>query len=280
MTFMATLLIAAVEALAAGPQPTASRYLAFGPRGSEWILLDVASRRVERITLPAADIDGLAVSSDGTRFAYVGPAPDGKPAVWFWKRGDAVPRLIESGAGKYSDPAFAPDGWIYFSRSPVNGRGHAFGTYAQVFRIRADGTGLEQITDEDGCHFGVSFTRRGRLQYIHTSCKAQSWIERASQPARPEILVAVAGSLAEAVASPDGRSVLFVSDEPDSFVIQEATGKARPRFLFAIDRRMRRVRVAYGRNGNEILYQQGGRIWSLDHGVRTLVAAMESEALQ
>jgi len=275
-----TLMIAALASLSASPDRTSlTRYVAFGPQGSEWLLVEVASRRVERITLPAKDVDGLAVSSDGTQFAYVGPAGNSR-GLWSWKRGDATPRLVESGAGKYSDPAISPDGWIYFSRSPVNGRSHTFGTYAQVFRIRPDGTGLQQITDENGCHFGVSFTRRGQLQYIHTSCTAQSWVERVGQTTSPEILVAVVGSLAEATASPDGRSVLFVSDEPDSFVVQEATGRNTPRVLFALDRRMRRVRLAYGRNKDEIFYQQGGKVWVLNHGVRKMVAAMEREALQ
>jgi WD40 repeat protein len=273
-------MIAALEALAASRDRTPpTRYVAFGPQGSDWLLVEVASRRVERITLPAKEVDGLAVSSDGMRFAYVAPAGNTK-GVWSWKRGDAAPHLVESGAGKYSDPAIAPDGSIYFSRSPVNGRSHTFGTYAQVFRVRPDGTGLQQITDENGCHFGVSFTRRGQLQYIHTSCTAQSWVERVGQTAAPEILVAVVGSLAEATASPDGRSVLFVSDEPDSFVVHEVTGRNAPRVLFALDRRMRRVRVAYGRNKDEVLYQQGGKVWVLDHGSRTMLAAMEREALQ
>lgn len=280
MTLIAALIIAALEALGLGAPTPATRYVVFGSRGPQWLLLDVTSRRVERIRLPAEEIEGLAVSADGMRFAYTKRSADNKPGIWFWQRGDAAPRLIESGAGQYSDPALAPDGWIYFSRSPVNGRSHMFGTYAQVFRIRADGTGLEQITDENGCHFGVSFTRRGRLQYIHSSCTAQSWIERVGRATKPEILVAVAGSLAEAVASPDGRSVLFVSDEPDSFVVKEATRKRPPRFLFAIDRGMKRARVAYGRDVNEILYQQGGKIWSFDRGVRTQIAAMENEASQ
>ena len=275
-----TLMIAALAAPAAAPNRTLpTRYVAFGPQGSDWLLVEVASRRVERITLPAKDVDGLAVSNDGMRFAYVGPAGNSK-GVWSWKRGDAAPRLVESGAGKYSDPGIAPDGLIYFSRSPVNGRSHTFGTYAQVFRIQPDGTGLQQITDENGCHFGVSFTRQGQLQYIHTSCTVQSWVERLGHTTTPEILVAVVGSLADATASPDGSSVLFVSDEPDSFVVHEATGKNPPRVLFALDRRMRRVRAAYGRNNDEIFYQQGGKVWVLNHGVRTMVAAMEREALQ
>ena len=274
------LILAAIEALTASRDQTPpTRYVAFGPQGSVWLLIEVVSRRVERITLPATDVDGLAVSGDGTRFAYVGPAGNGK-GIWSWKRGDAAPRLVESGAGKYSDPAISPDGWIYFSRSPVNGRNHTFGTYAQVFRIRSDGTGLQQITDENGCHFGVSFTRRGQLQYIHTSCTAQSWVERFGQAATPEILVAVVGSLAEATSSLDGHSVLFVSDEPDSFVVHEAAERKPPRVLFALDRRMKRVRLAYGRNRDEIFYQQGGKVWVMNHGVRTVFATIEREALQ
>lgn len=280
MTIVAALIIAAADLPGTAVHAQATRYLAFGPRGSEWILLEVASRRIERVTLPVRDIDGLAVSADGLRFAYVAQTPGNTSGVWFWERGAAAPRLIESGAGRYSDPVIAPDGWIYFARSPVNGRGHAFGTYAQVFRVRSDGTGLTQITDENGCHFGVSFTRRGQLHYIHTSCTGHSWVERTGPTKSPEILVAVAGRLAEATTSPEGRSILFVSEDPDSFVVKEVRDTSPPRFLFAIDRGMRRVRIAYGRDRNEILYQQGGKIWALDHGIRRQIAAFESEALQ
>lgn len=280
MSATAIALIAA--ALGAGnasntPHP---HYLAFGPRGRDWLLVEVTTRRVDRVTLPASDIDGLAVSSDGNRFAYIAASADHKQGLWSWNRGDPLPRIIDSGAGRYSDPALGPDGWIYFSRSPVNGRQHTFGTYAQVFRTRADGSGLQQITDENGCHFGVSFTSRGRLQYIHSSCTAQSWVERTGQSTKPEILVAVAGSLAEATSSPDGRSLLFVSDEPDSFVVKEVRGTSAPRMLAAFDRAMRRVRVSYGRSTEEIFYQQGGNIWMLDHGQRTMIAALERETLQ
>ena len=276
----AALALMIATASASSEQATpARRYLAFGPRGADWVLIEIASRRIERLALPARDVDGLAVSNDGTWLVYVAPAGN-KKGLWAWKRGGSAPRLLDSGPGRYSDPAIAPDGFIYFSRSPVNGRSHTFGTYAQIFRIRRDGTGLEQITDENGCHFSVSFTQRGKLQYVHSSCTARSWIKRVVGAAEPDTLVAVAGSLAEATPSPDGRSVLFVTDEPDSFVVHEVSGKKPPRTLFAIDRRMARVRLAYGRSSKEIFYQQGGKVWILDHGTRTVLATLGGEVLQ
>ena len=65
MTLVAALIIAAADLPGAAVHARSTRYLAFGPRGSEWILLEVASRRTERVRLPVRDIDGLAVSADG-----------------------------------------------------------------------------------------------------------------------------------------------------------------------------------------------------------------------
>lgn len=279
MSSAAAALLIATASASSEQRAAVDRYLAFGPRGADWVLVEVESRKIERVTLPAQDVDGLAVSKDATWFAYVAPA-GGNKGLWAWKRGDSVPRLLDSGPGRYSDPAIGPDGSIYFSHSPVTGRSHTFGTYAQVFRIGVDGNGMRQITDENGCHFGVSFTQRGQLQYIHSSCAAQAWVKRVTAVAQPDTLVAVAGSLAEATPSPDGRSVMFVTDEPDSFVVHQVSGKKPPRTLFALDRGMVRVRLAYGRNSNEIFYQQGGKVWVLDHGVRSVVATLEREVLQ
>ena len=256
------------------------RYLIFGTTGPEFLLVEAASRSVERVTLPSGEIDGVAVSSDASQFAYVAPVGDGKRGLWTWKRGEAA-HLIESRSGKYSDPAFSPDGWIYFSRSPASGGRHAFGTYAQVFRVRPDGSGPEQNTDENGCHFSVSFTSRGQLQYIHSSCTSRAWVERLKRPStRPDILVTVAGTVAEATASPDGTSVLFVSDEPDSFVVQEARRKHPPRVLFAFDRLMKRAHIAYGGSPDEIFYQQGGRVWLYSKGIRSVIASFDSRGVQ
>lgn len=133
------------------------------------------------------------------------------------------------------------------------------------------------MTDEDGCHFGISFTRRGQLQYIHSSCTVQSWIERVGEHGSAKALVSVVGNLAEATTSAEGGKVLFVSDEPDSFAVQESVGGKPARVLFALDRGMKRVRAAYGRTDREIFYQQGGHVWVYDlgRGLRTMIASIE-----
>lgn len=269
------MLLLAAAAASAGP-----RFVAFGPHGREWLLVEVNTRRIQRVALPTDNIEGLAVSPDGTRFAYVVRRPDGSSGVWFWRRGAGEPRLLESGPGRYSDPAISPDGRIYYSASPVNGVRHTFGTYAQVFAIGPDGGGRKQMTDGEGCHFGTSFTAQGQMQYIHSSCTTRTWVERIGQEERPMMLADVTGSMAEAVSSSDGRSLLLVRDQPDSIVIEQVSEGKPPRLLFAIGHRNASPRAAYGRTRDEIFFQRDGAVWVWRHGTMSLVARMEREAAQ
>ena len=271
MTWLALALIAVAN----------PRFLLFGDKGPDWLLLEANSRKIERFTTPVGQIEGIAVAPDGQSFAYIARVSAERLGIWSWKRGQAPPLLLESKPGRYSDPAFSPDGWIYFSRSPSDGtRQHTFGTYAQVFRVRPDGSELQQVTDENGCHFASAFTPRGELVYVHSSCSVRTWIERRHDAPKPEILVTVVGSIAEATTSPNSDAVLFVQDEPDSFAVQEVRSGQKPHVLFRLDRSMERVRAAYGRTSKEIFYQQGGQVWVLSKGVRSAIAPLEERGVQ
>jgi len=246
---------------------------AFG-EGRNWLLVDLHNYSSETVTLPLSRVDAVDISANGDKFAIVGER-DGKYGIWVWKRDESAPRLVASAEGRYSDPAFGPEDWIYFSHSSSTGRRHTFGTYAQLYRVRVTGADFEQMSDENGCHYGATF-RAGQLVYVHTSCSSQSWVkrQRVRRQAPVDVLISTIGSIAEASVSPDGQLVMYVEDQPDSFVVRELNAGGSPRQRLVLRRSMQRVRPVYGRHGNEILYQHEGKVWVLRDGKSRVIAVL------
>jgi len=247
--------------------------------GAHWLVVDTQSWAVERLSLPTASIQGEAISDDGQRFAYVAPArKDSSSGLWTWRRGDKVPRLLGSEPGRYSDPAFAPDGSLYFSHSTQDGSRHMFGSYAQLFRLPGDRNEAERVTDENGCHFSASFTGAGVLNYIHSSCAGQTWVKRRHPGSSPKVLVSAMGTLAEATTSPDGEAVLYVAVDPDTYILStRRRAETASRVITRLRRTMSRVRPQFGRDLREVLYQSDGKIWIWRDGKITAFAPLVLE---
>ena len=252
----------------AGPwdQP---RALVFG-EGSNWVVVEANSYSVERVELPLKTADTLAVSADRRKFAAVAPSGhDGQQGLWTWSRGQHAPTQIASEVGRYSDPTFEARGeWLYFSHGPSNGIHNMFGLYAQLFRVHPDGSGLRRMTDEVGCHYSATLTASRRLTYVHSSCSGTSWVKRADDKRRAEVLVSAVGSIAEASTAPDASGVLYVGAAPDTFDLNEARkADVSPRLIARLPRNMLQVRPQYGKSRNEILYQGDGTVWLWRNGV-------------
>src|SRR5262249_32162588 len=70
----------------------------------------------------------------------------------------------------------ATNTWVYFAHSsssagePMN---HAARSYAQIYRVHLDGTGLESITAEAGCHYAPVIGAANKLFFIHATCNHQ-----------------------------------------------------------------------------------------------------------
>jgi Tol biopolymer transport system component len=242
-------------------------------------VVDAHSYAVERVTLPLSSVSALAVSVNRREFAAIAPSGHGgQQGLWTWSRSERVPTEIGSEVGRYSDPAFEARGeWLYFSHSPSDGIQHMFGMYAQLFRVHPDGSELERVTDERGCHYSATVTAWGNLTYVHSSCSGNSWVKRADKSLQAETLVSAMGSVAEASTAPDASGVLYVGAGPDTFDLNEARKRVKsPRLITRLRRNMVQVRPQYGKSRNEILYQGDGTVWLWRNGVTASLVSLSS----
>lgn len=109
------------------------------------------------------------ISPDGATLAYVGVTPyEGKAfgrADLFTIPAEGGPDTRLTDFGVPSDgPEFSPDGeWIYFNSE----RGADVPGHAQIFRMRSDGTGIEQLTDDERVNWFPHLPPDGRtLLYL------------------------------------------------------------------------------------------------------------------
>lgn len=266
-------LVAAAASAALVASPEVQSPLLFG-EGNQWILLDPFTYRASSISFPVARVENAAVAPDGKTFALIAPNAPAAWAVWIWKRGDPSAKSLFADGGRYSDPSFDADGRIYFSHSTAAMRPHIRGSYAQIFRSLADGSAVEQLTDEDGCHF-ASKIAAGELHYVHSSCSATSWMQARSRDGKMKMEVATLGIIDETAISRNGRTVLYVLNEPDSVSLWRLQ-LGQPAALVIRQRRtMERLRPAFGRD-DDILYQAAGSVWVLRKGKTRAIASLAS----
>ncbi len=103
------------------------------------------------------------ISPDGKTLAYVGLEMEGGKVV---TRVCTIPAaggadvVLTDGACPVDGPEYSPDGqWIYFnSEAAAKSPGHA-----QVFRMRTDGSGLEQITHDECVNWFPHLSPDGKL---------------------------------------------------------------------------------------------------------------------
>ena len=87
------------------------------------------------------------VSADGSRLAFIGLQRDengrARAAVFTVRTDGSDYRRLTDGTAPADGSEYSPDGgWIYFNTE-------AFDGHAQIARMRTDGSGLEQLTDDE-----------------------------------------------------------------------------------------------------------------------------------
>lgn len=277
--------LVATCAVAATPEKKGKpRFLVFG-EGDNWALFDVNAHKAERLQFPTPyHPEGVAVSPDGNWLVFTAYDSAADNALLFkWNRmSTEAPVRLGSDHGYHADPAFSADGtYIYFAHHPGGAPPgmHAPKAYAQIHRIRPDGTGLESLTSENGCHFAVSGTSGDALFFAHTPCfmNNSSIVYFNLKTRQSRQLDKGDEILSEPSLAPDGKKVLFSKKTQESYIVVEATWPGwRVRPLLEIPKTMNKVRPQYGSSQTEVLYQSMGAIWSFDGKTATRLFSLST----
>jgi len=150
-----------------------------------------------------------ALASDGRSLALQIYSV-GRSDLWIFDLASGGRRRLTFG-GRDEYPVWSPDGrWIAFSRL-VEGRSRS------VARVRADGVGEPStLFQSDTQRVPTSWSPAGALLFteLHPATHADIWIGWPEDPARPpEPLLATPANESRALFSPDGRWILYESDE-------------------------------------------------------------------
>lgn len=178
-------------------------------------------RRIIRV-----DRAGHAQPVDGRSGPFLSPrlSPDGR-GMAFWIEAEQVEVWVDDlGRGAPTRLTFTGD-----NHSPVwspDGRRVAFesgrGFIHQIFVRSVEGGAERQVTEGEHHHYLSDWSRDGRwLAYteFHPATNADVWIVNADGPPAARALLATPSSEKEAVFSPDGRWLAYVSDESGSFEV-------------------------------------------------------------
>lgn len=250
----------------------APRYLVFG-NAPQWFLFEVHSRKLEPLSFPEPfRPEGIDVSRDGLILYFTAYDSKARNTLLFsWVRGSQTPPAsVGNTRGYHSDPALSPDGrWLYFAHNP-DARGppgkHTSKAYAQLYRVRTDGTGLEALSAEDGCHFAPTVARGESVFLVHTTCSFERWLVRYDLRTRKaRRLDEQFAIFDEPTASPDGERLLFAVTVPAGIELREQRVRGgQPKTLLTVPVDMPRIRPRYGSRPQEILYQYQQALWSFD----------------
>jgi Tol biopolymer transport system component len=196
---------------------TPPHYAAFG-RYRTWALINLMDGKSEWLTLrPGLSPRELTVTADGRVVVFTSYAAEaGTYLLYSWDKDPGhAPRLIGDTRGYHASPAIDPNGdWIYFAHNP-NAVGmpmsHTARAYAQIYRVHLDGSGLQSLTDEPGCHFSPIPTKNGAILFVHTQCHGhERSLVRMDLSGGSESELKLVGDATELVLSNDGRKAVYV----------------------------------------------------------------------
>jgi hypothetical protein len=264
------------------PPPWGSaRNVVYGDRGFGWVSVDVHSRELRPIALPH-DVSPfeVATASDG-RIVYTARDPAAANTllfIWDSRHPDSQPKSIGDSRGFHSTPTITPDeNWVYFAHNP-----DAFGppgqhsprAYAQIYRVRLDGTGLEALTSNEGCHWGPTALADKFVAFIHSDCVRGKWVELLRGEATDAVTLTERQAILGGVdAAPDGWTLLIETASVDASIVQEVTlTTGATRELFRTPRGALQPR--YGGSREEVLYQAHGAVWAWRQGASTKLGAI------
>jgi hypothetical protein len=248
------------------------RHVVFGRADDRdsWLMVEVHSHEVRRLSFPEdAKPEAVVASADGQFLCFTAfdPVVGNTLLYRLDLKAGASPQRIGDSQGYHADPVVSPDGkWVYFAHHP-NARGrpreHESKAFAQLYRVRVDGTALEPLTNGAGCHFAPTVGPAGNVIYVHTSCHREHWLETLGGgfEGLPS-LGKFHGALEEPSISPDGRRFIFWANETNSVALYEGEpNRSVPQLRARVHPGYNHLRPTFGAKPTELLFQTGEAVF-------------------
>jgi Tol biopolymer transport system component len=188
-----------------------------------WVAPDGDAGRARQITSGRSEgTGGLTWTADG-KVVYISRGSSNDVALWMADGDGAEPRQITSDASAKSDPAVSPDGRHIVFSSNRTGSFH-------LWRINADGSNLQQLTDGDG-ELTPAFSADGRwVVYSVRGNKKTLWKVSIDGGAPAQLSGLLQASLP--AVSPDGKLIACWTHTTGASAPVE--GGSAPRFKLGV----------------------------------------------
>ena len=259
---MMTSLVAAVLAASVGP-------VAF-PVSGGFLVLSRSGTVVEKLRRPGGmDAESLAVSPDGERYVFTArDSEHPQPLLYKLERTAAEATLLGGSTGFHAQPTFTNDGaWVYFIHHPSKDGGppgmHGMREYGQVWKVRIDGTGLEQVTKSKGCKLFPDGRDARAVTYTHTNCEGTSMLETLGAAG-----LGVVSPMATARPhlprySADGKAIAAARIEPDQVIIVTCEPPKPCLPLATLPRDADPTQLAWAERDEALFLSLGSSLWRI-----------------
>lgn len=261
----------AMMLLAGAPVPPNKQCRVFGT-GSKVLLLQLPEEKVTPLELP----EGLttieaACSPNGEFLAFTGKPPGySATQLFLYDRSSQQVSTIGEQFGYHAEPWFSESGeWIYFAHNTISAGeplNHREMAYAQIYKVKPDGSSLQALTNERGCHFSPR-EARGTLFYLHSSCKSQDrFIE---SPGKTQWLQVQDRTNIFDI-SQDGQTVIWGAPVGQEIHVYSLSSNQKgPSLLLKLENsRAKQVAIS----GKSVFFEQDGALWKFDGTHKTQFA--------
>jgi hypothetical protein len=295
---LSLLLALLLGSAASSSKPWPARKIVLGDATLGWILVDTQSGANEPINIPSdpaapgtppewLEPRDVAASPNGALIAFTARAPKaGNVFLFLWDRASGnAPRSVGDTRGLHADPAFSADGqWLYFAHSPYGMEGrerHRGSTFLQMYRVRVDGSQLEALTDEVGCHRRPVSGLAKQLLFVHLACSPGGpqpavAFDLGTRTSHAIAALSRLGAVEYVAAAPDGEYVLAATQAAESFTVYGSPirGTSPPKRLFEALGDVKQARPQFGAQRDAVYYLANQQIRLFDGRTSRVLATL------
>lgn len=245
-------------------------------RPGEWYVVsrsgELLSQHQQFAGREAAD---ATVSPDGRVFVFTSWEPSAENFLLYkWSESKQTAELLSEPRGFHAAPTFTDDGkWVYFAHHPGKGGPpgeHEPGAFAQLYRVKLDGSALERLTDAPGCHMQPATADGPVVAIAHTDCAAgrsiELWRGKNQKP------ISINTGLGEhgwpTFALKPMRIAYVFETRVDSVVYEYDLARRSTKELFHFNHSADSARLAFG-SGASLLFQNQTGVYRYRGGTQT-----------